>query len=243
MIQIHPNMDSLSRAAAALFVQRAQQSVEARGRFTVALSGGQTPRRAYELLAQSPLREQIPWRAVHVFWGDERFTPPGDPQSCEHMARLLLLDHVPIPRSQIHPIRSEQSAEQAARRYEELLRAFFSEQPPRFDLIFLGMGENGHIASLFPGTPALEERERWVVVVHLGGLNLDRITLTPPIINQAAAVAFLVSGASKAQAIGDVLHGPPDPRRLPAQLIRPLDGELSWLVDREAASLLPLGRH
>jgi len=241
MIQVYDDLESLSHAAAELFVRRAQQAVQARGRFSVALAGGHTPRRTYELLAQRPLRDRVPWAQVHVFWGDERCVPPDDPRSNARMAREALLDHVPVPAEQIHPIRCAQAPREAAERYEDLLRDFFAGQPPRFDLVFLGLGENGHTASLFPDTPVLDERERWVAEVYVAEQGLYRVTLTAPLLNRARLILCLVAGAAKAPVLHEVLKGPSEPRQLPAQLIRPMDSELLWFVDREAASLLASG--
>ena len=154
------------------------------------------------------------------------------------MAHQALLAHVPIPPSQVHRIQCNQAPQEAAEQYRGALQAFFGDQPPRLDLVFLGLGENGHTASLFPGTPVLEEREDWVAAVQMAEQRMDRVTLTVPLINQAVVVTFLVSGASKAAVLREVLEGPDDPVRLPAQLIQPTNGELHWLVDREAASLL-----
>jgi len=242
VIQVYPDLESLSRAAAGLFVQQAQQAVQAHDRFSVALSGGHTPRRTYELLAQYPFRARVPWAKVHIFWGDERCVPPDDPRSNARMARRALLDYVPIPQKQIYPIHCAGDSQQAAERYEELLRAFFQGQPPRFDLVFLGLGENGHAASLFPDTPVLDEQERWAAEVYVAEQGLHRVTLTAPLINQAAVVAFLVAGAAKARVLHEVLEGPQNPHRLPAQLIRPLNGELLWFLDGEAATQLKESR-
>jgi 6-phosphogluconolactonase len=238
MIQVYPDPESLSRAAAEMFAQKAAQAMQAQGRFSVGLSGGHTPKRAYEMLAQPPLRDQTPWAQTHIFWGDERCVPADDPRSNERMARLALLDHVPVPLAQIHPMRCTQAPGIAARQYEALLRSYFSSQPPRFDLILLGLGENGHTASLFPDTPALDEQKRWVADVYVAEQELDRITLTASLINQAATVAFLVTGAAKAEVLRQVLKGPWNPHHLPAQLIRPAKGELRWLVDEAASQKL-----
>jgi 6-phosphogluconolactonase len=238
MIWVYENLESLSHAAAGIFVQQARQAVEAHGRFSVALSGGHTPRRTYELLARPPFRDRVAWTQVHVFWGDERCVPPDHPRSNERMVRQALLDHVPVPPAQIHPIRCIQSPQEAAEQYEALLQEFFRDQPPSFDLIFLGLGEDGHTASLFPETPVLSEQERWVSDVHMVGQELDRVTLTAPLINQAALVTFLVAGIAKAGSLRAVLEGLSDPHRLPAQLIQPTQGELQWLVDQEASSLV-----
>jgi 6-phosphogluconolactonase len=238
VIKVYADLEALSRAAAELFVVEARRAVKARGRFAVLLAGGETPRRTYELLATPFYRDRIAWSAVHIFWGDERCVPPDDRRSNALMARRTLLDHVPVPPAQIHPIPGGKPPHEAARVYEEVLRDFFTADLPGFDLVFLGLGENGHTASLFPGTPALEERERWVAEVYVAGEGLHRVTLTAPAINRAALVAFLVTGGGKAEMLRKVLEGSTDPLQLPARLIRPVQGELFWLVDREAARLL-----
>lgn len=236
MIRVYPDLESLSHAAAALLVTQANLAAAARGRFSVALSGGNTPRRTYELLAASPFKDQAPWDRVHVFWGDERGVPLTDPRSNARLAKEAWLDRVPIPADQIHPMNCAADPAAAARQYEAQLREFFAGQPPRLDLVLLGLGDDGHTASLFPGTPALEERERWAAAVLAAELDLYRVTLTPPLINQAVVVAFLVAGPSKAGVLWEVLRGPRDPARLPAQLIRPQNGELLWLTDLDAAA-------
>jgi 6-phosphogluconolactonase len=238
MIDVYPDLESLSRAAATLLVEQANLAVAARGRFSVALAGGATPRRTYELLAVSPLKDQAPWDRVHVFWGDERCVPLTDPRSNARLAKEAWLDHVPIPVTQIHPLDCAPDPAAAARQYEAKLREFFAGQPPILDLVFLGLGNDGHTASLFPGTPVLPERERWAAAVSVAGQDLQRVTLTAPLINQAAMVTFLVAGGAKAGVLREVLHGPRDPARLPAQLIQPHNGELLWLVDLAAAASL-----
>lgn len=238
MIQRYENLEAVSQAAAELFAARASVAVRERGRFSVALAGGNTPRRAYELLAQSPLCDAVPWYDVHVFWGDERCVPPDDPRSNYRMAREAFLDRLPLLDWQIHPMRGVGDPDEAAFEYERELRQFFADGKPRFDLVLLGMGDNAHTASLFPGLPVLEERTRWVSSVYIAELQMHRLTLTAPAINQAATIAFLVAGADKAQPLKEVLQGPRDPQRLPAQLVRPADGELLWLVDKTAAARL-----
>jgi 6-phosphogluconolactonase len=240
MIEVYPDPESLSRAAAALLVDQANRAVAARGRFSVALSGGNTPRRTYELLAGPPWVDQAPWERVHVFWGDERCVPLTDPRSNARMAKEAWLDRVPIPADQIHPLNCALDPAAAARQYEAQLREFFAGQSPRLDLVLLGLGDDGHTASLFPGTTVLEEKDHWAVAVDVAGQDFHRVTLTAPLINQAAVVAFLVAGPAKAAVLREVLHGPQDPARLPAQLIRPHHGDLLWLADQEAAALVPV---
>jgi len=218
------------------------------GRFSVALSGGSTPRALYSLLATDEFVARVDWSRLHVFWGDERCVPPDHPESNYGMARQALLDHVRIPLSNIHRIPCEREPRLAAAAYEQTLRAWFSggsagrrvreRETPRFDLILLGMGEDGHTASLFPGAAALGERTRWVVACQVIALGAWRVTLTPIVINAAAHVMFLVSGAHKAERLRQVLAGPYRPDELPAQIVRPTRGRLVWLVDKAAASAL-----
>lgn len=203
----------------------------------MALAGGGTPRRAYELLAASPFRERVPWERLHVFWGDERWVPSTDPRSNERMGREALLDRVPIPREQIHPMRCSYDTRNAAREYEALLLQVF-EGSPRFDLVLLGVGADGHIASLCPGTAAAREKRRLVVAVPDRGEGFERLTLTAPAFNGAKRVVFAVSGSTKARALHEALQGERRPDRCPAQLIHPVRGEVTWLVDNAAASLL-----
>ena len=238
MISVYPDYQALSQAAADLFLEQAMRALEAGTYFNVALSGGSTPRRAYELLAEPPLRDQVPWNLVQVFWGDERCVPLEDPRRNANMAFQALLDKVPIPSEQVHPISCASDPDRSAREYETLLKGYFADGPARFDLIFLGLGENGHTASLFPGTQALKEVKRWVTAVYAAEQNLYRVTLTASVINHAATIAFLVAGSEKSQILHDVREGAFEPERMPAQLIKPQDGELFWMADREAAAQL-----
>ena len=238
MIRTYKNLEAVSRAAAELFVELAVDAVSARGRFAVALSGGETPRRLYNLLAESPIQEKIEWKAVHVFWGDERCVPTSDPRSNARIARLALLDHVPIPAENIHPVPCDRSPREAAVQYEAEIKAFFGRDVPAFDLVLLGLGDNAHTASLFPHTPVLDEKDRWVAEVYISEQDMHRVTLTAPIINQAREVLFLVSGSGKAKALQKVLRGPFRPNDFPAQLIRTKEEHLLWLVDRDAADKL-----
>jgi 6-phosphogluconolactonase len=227
----------LARAAAEEFSRRAGEAIRTRGRFSVALSGGSTPRRLFALLADpaEPFRDRIDWRAVHLFWGDERHVPPDHPESNFRMARETLLDRVEIPAANVHRMHGEEpDAARAAALYEDELRSFFGAMP-RFDLVLLGLGADAHTASLFPGTAAVREREHWVAAPWIEKLGTFRITLTPAVFDRAAAVIFLVQGDEKAGALRAVLTGNRDPDCVPAQAVHPLDGEILWLVDRAAA--------
>jgi 6-phosphogluconolactonase len=238
MIRLCADAEELAREAAKLFVRETMRAAEAHGRSTVLLAGGETPRRCYENLSGPPFRDQVPWRKLHLFWGDERCVPAGDLRSNALMARRALLDHVPVPVSQIHPIAGDRPPTEAAGEYEKTLRSFFPGGLPRFDLVLLGLGTNGHTASLFPGTSALQEKNRWVVEVRPADDAIERVTLTTPVINEAACIAFLVAGKEKAEILREVLEGSPDPFLIPARLIRPVRGELLWLVDSAAGALL-----
>jgi 6-phosphogluconolactonase len=238
MIRIYNDLEALSQAAAELFVIQSRQASMICGRFSVALSGGGTPHRTYELLTTPPYRDRVHWNEVHVFWSDERCVSADDPRSNAHMARQVLLNHVPIPPQNIHPVLTDRSPQEAAELYEQELRHFFSTQNPNFHLVLLGLGANGHIASLFPHTSVLNEQKRWVSAVHVKELNMYRVTFTAPFINQASQVVFLVSGLDKAVVLERVLEGPYQPRKLPAQLIRPNDTQPIWLVDRAASHKL-----
>ena len=227
-------------AGAARFAELAGEAIAARGLFTVALSGGSTPRRTYELLAgDEDLRGRIDWPNVHVFFGDERMVPPEHPESNYRMANEALLSLVPIPPENVHRIDGVGDAAANASAYEVELRGLFGGTDwPRLDLVLLGMGEDGHTASLFPGTPALDESRLWVAPNWVEKLGAWRVTLTAPAINAARHVTFLVTGSAKAARLREVLSGGRDPSRLPSQLVRPPDGLLEWFVDDEAASAL-----
>ena len=241
-VEVFEKIDLLTRRAAELFVECANGAVAKRGRFAVALSGGRTPQGLYTLLAQgADYRDRIPWRATHFFFGDERCVPPDHPDSNFRMAKEAMLSKLEIPAENIHRVRGELPAARAAEDYEEELRRFFAlaeGQAPNFDLVLLGMGAEGHTASLFPGTDAVQERRRLVCAMWVPKLSAFRVTLTPPVLNAAELVVFLVAGADKAVALEAVLEGQPDPDRYPAQAIQPTQGSLIWLVDRAAASRL-----
>jgi 6-phosphogluconolactonase len=240
-VEIFHTPAEMTEAAANLFAAGASEAASARGRFTAALSGGKTPVAIYSLLAKAPFVSQIPWARVHLFWGDERCVPPDHRDSNYRMAREFLLDHVPIPPAHVHRMPGEMDPVEAAARYEGELRAFFAPHGdglPVFDLILLGLGEDGHTASLFPGTRAIGESARWVVGHYVDAQKGWRITLTPPVINAARTVVVIAAGTGKATALKEILEGPFRPDRLPAQIVRPADGTLLWMLDREAAALL-----
>jgi 6-phosphogluconolactonase len=238
MIRIYNDLEALSQAAAEMFADLAKRAFASQGRFSLALSGGHTPRCLYEILAGAPYHDQIPWEKVYVFWGDERCLPADDPRSNSQMARQTLLNHVPVPASHLHPILGDLPAALAATHYEAELREFFGTQPPVFDLILLGLGENAHTASLFPNTSVLGENERWMSEVYVAEQSMYRVTMTVPLINQAREVIFLVSGAVKASALQGVLEGAYQPHEYPAQLIHPNGAHPIWLVDKAAAHKL-----
>lgn len=244
MIRILPDAGTLARAVADLVAARSADAIRARGRFTLALAGGETPRSAYTLLADGTYTGSVDWTRVHLLWGDERCVPPDDPRSNYRMARLALLTRVPVPPQQVHRIRGEDEPVAAAAAYETLLRGLLgsagADGPPERgpDLVLLGMGPDGHTASLFPGLGAVRERVRWVVAERGGPGALWRVTLTPVVLNTAREVAFIVSGAGKAGALREVLEGPLAPDRLPAQAVRSASGRLTWLVDSAAAAAL-----
>jgi 6-phosphogluconolactonase len=235
-IGVFADIEELSRAAARLFAEAAKKAVGARGRFLVALSGGCTPGRMHEILAAPPFHNQVPWNRIHIFWGDERCVPLNDPRNNAKNAMDRLLNKVAVRAAHIHRIESDLQPRGAARLYEKQLHEFFDDHPPRFDLIFLGLGEDGHTASLFPGTPIIGETDRWVSEVYVEAQDMYRISLTAWAINQARQAVFLVSGKRKAEIVHQVLDGDVGPKRLPAQLIRPVDGELDWYIDEEAAA-------
>jgi len=237
-IVIVPDAEALSHEAARRFTRLALRAIADRGRFSVVLSGGTTPGALYRRLADDPHRAQIPWRQVHLFWGDERCVPPDHPGSNFRLADEALISRVPIPPGNVHRVRGELAPQAAAQAYAVELRAFSGASGPHFDLVLLGLGQDGHTASLFPGSDALDEKVRPVVAVtaQYQDRPAQRVTLTPPAINAARHVLFLVSGSSKAEIVQAVLEGPPE--RLPAQQIRPTTGRLTWLIDAPAASRL-----
>ncbi len=237
IIEVVPNPSSLAERAAEEFFRLAELAMANEGRFTVALAGGTTPQLMYTFLSKMNLS----WDRIHFFWGDERCFPPDHQNSNYHMAYETLIKAIPSPSQNIHRIQGEFPVEQAAKQYKEDLYLFFKGTLPRFDLILLGLGSDGHTASLFPGTPAAREMSNWVApVIHRDPpLPLvDRVTLTLPVLNSAAQVLFMVSGAEKAESLAQVLHGKSQPGLLPAQAVKPVNGKLLWLVDQAAAEML-----
>ncbi|MGE5234753.1 MAG: 6-phosphogluconolactonase [Acidobacteriota bacterium] len=240
-VRVFPDPQALAHAAAEEFARRTMAAVAAAGRCAVALSGGATPRLLFRELATASYHS-LPWALVHLFWGDERCVPPDHPDSNYRTADEELASRIPIPPGHVHRMRGEDPlAERAAADYERELRSFFAlarGELPRFDLVLLGLGGDGHTASLFPGTAAVGEQRRLAVANRVDALATWRLTLTLPVLNHAACVAFLVAGAGKAEILARVLDGPQTPHALPAQMVRPDDGTLLWFVDRLAAARL-----
>jgi 6-phosphogluconolactonase len=241
-IRICKDAAAIASQTAEVFSRLARTYVAEQGRFTVALAGGNTPRAAYTLLASNTCSTPLPWEKIHVFWGDERHVPPDHADSNYRLAHEAMRSKVGVPTTNIHRILAEQDAQQAADEYEATLRTFLGLAAgtlPRFDLMRLGMGPDGHTASLFPGTAAVQEQTRLVVAPWVEKFHTYRITLTSPVLCNAARVVFAVNGADKAEAMQQVLHGNYQPDLYPAQVVAPTHGSLLWLVDEAAARLLP----
>jgi 6-phosphogluconolactonase len=243
LVTVVADGSALARAAVERFAQAVERAVAERGQAFVALSGGSTPKQMGGLLAREPYRSRIPWHHVHIFWGDERWVPLGSPESNAGEAKRGFLDRVPIPPANVHRWYTEaESPDEAAAAYETDLRETFGEQQsiPRFDLVLLGMGDDGHTASLFPNTRALTVEDRLAVANFVPKQNAVRLTLTAPVLNAAHEILFLVGGPGKAETLETVLEGPESARKLPAQMIRPdqPDGSLDWLVDEDASAQL-----
>ena len=238
-IRIFRDVEDLCDAAAYMFMNVAVEAVKDHGRFAVALSGGSTPKRLYSMLAEPDRAKRISWDHVHLFWGDERCVPPFEPESNYGMVQEALLHKISIPATNVHRVRGEIRPEQAATEYDTLLREFFGvarDGLPRFDLVLLGLGEDGHTASLFPGSPALDESERLAVASYVEKLNAYRVSLTLPVLNHAAVIGFLVAGERKRSAVTRVVRHPDESGELPAQRVRPVDGRLLWFLDTAAAA-------
>lgn len=239
-IFIFQTSESLAQAAADLMIKISIEAIESRGRFVVALSGGSTPESLFALLSKPPYRDQILWDQTFIFWGDERVVPSSSELNNAYRAKTLLLDKIIIPPINIYSIPVELEPAKAANEYESNLKKFFGKDSPSFDLIFLGLGENGHTASLFPYTDVVFENVKLVKEVYVAEQRMFRITMTPLLINQAHNIIFLVEGEKKAEILKTVLMGPQQPDKFPAQVISPEDGFIYWYVDKKAAVLLPV---
>ncbi len=234
-LEVFPTEDTLAKAAAEFIIEVAKKSIAAKGKFIIALSGGQTPEKLYSLLAEPPFREQIQWKKTFIFWGDERCVPLDDERNNAHQTISIFLDKVAIPQKNIHRIQVNLSPVEAAEEYEKEIDKFFMGDIPVFDLILLGLGTNGHTASLFPGTQVLHEQKPGVKAVYVEDLKAYRITMTAPLINLAHQILFLITGIEKAEIMKDVFSGN---NKYPSQLIKPVNGELRWFIDKEAANNL-----
>lgn len=239
VVDRYETQEEASEAAADTFVRLAKEAVDERGRFAVALAGGETPELLYRLLGEEPRRSRIPWDSVHLFWGDDRCVPPAHPRSNFGMAAAAFVDSVPIPEDQVHRMRGEDDPEEAARAYESEVRGVLGDEP-RFDLVHLGVGDDAHTASLFPyDHDALLERERLVVSTLFREMGEPRLTLTLPVINRSRYIEVLVLERDPAPAVKVAIEGPLDPFRLPIQLVRPApDARMVWMLTPESASHL-----
>jgi 6-phosphogluconolactonase len=240
-MELHLSKDNaaLSTEVVNWMVEYIESTLQQQERFTLVLSGGSTPQKLNTLLAASPYKERINWSRLHIFWGDERFVPFEDERNNAKMAFDTLLNHVPVPAEHIHIMKTDGTPEASAADYEKILKTYFDgdDDSPSFDLVLLGMGDDGHTLSLFPGTHVMHVEDRWATSLFLRAQNMYRVTLTAPIVNRAACVAFLVSGAAKAPALRQVMEGDYQPDLYPSQVIQP-NGELHWFVDEAAAALL-----
>jgi 6-phosphogluconolactonase len=237
-IHVYPNKEKLVAATAERVINLIGQAIQENGLCNIALAGGNTPREVYSMLAANSYRDRVDWNGLHLFWGDERMVPPEHQDSNFRMVQQTLLEHIKIPDGNAHRIRGEITPEKAAAEYAELLHDHFREDSPHFDLILLGIGEDGHTASLFPDTDAIEECERHTVAVFVPRLNTWRVTLTLPVLNAAREVIFLVSGSSKSNIIQRIMSVKQPTKDLPATMVNPENGTLRWILDSEAAALI-----
>jgi 6-phosphogluconolactonase len=239
-IRIFKDLETLSRHAAEIFVEQSAKAISEHDRFLVVLNGGNTPNRLFQLLA-TEYRDKVDWNSVHIFWGDERCVPPTDPGNSYGQAKEILLDYVHIPENHVHRVRGELAPTAAALEYSEMLKKFAESELafPHFDLVYLGMGEDGHTASLFPGAPVKMTETVVPVTANYQDRPANRVTLTPRIFNQARMIVFMAIGEKKANTLAEVIGDRYNPELYPVQRIEPKDGELIWLVDNGAASKLP----
>jgi len=235
-LHIYKDADELSHAVAKWIADAIASTLKKSGRFTIALSGGSTPKLLHKILAAPPYKDLIDWSKLHIFWGDERDVPFTDDRNNAKMAYDTLLNFVMVPPSQIHVMRTDIPAEESAAEYEKTLHEYFDNSPNSFDLVLLGMGDDGHTLSLFPGTAAVHEEKAWTIAYYLKAQDMSRITLTKTIVNKAARIAFMTTGTGKAHALKEVQQGVYNPDLYPSQEIRPVAGELHWFVDQAAAA-------
>lgn len=236
-LHVYKDAEALSEDVAKWIAETISRTLQTKDRFTIALSGGSTPQRLHKILAASPCKEQIDWSKLHIFWGDERAVPFNDSRNNAKMAYDTLLNFVSVPASQIHVMRTDIGPEDSAAEYEKILHTYFDDQSLSFDLVLLGMGDDGHTLSLFPGTEVVHEEKAWAVAYFLKAQDMYRITLTKSIVNRSARVAFLTTGTGKAHALKEVLQGAYNPDLYPSQEIKPI-GDLHWFVDEAAAAQL-----
>lgn len=237
-LHISQTIDSLSHDIAEWLVADIQKTLDKQDRYTISLSGGNTPKGLYTLLAEAPYRDQIDWGKIHIFFGDERYVPFDDDRNNGKMAYETLLRHVPIPENQIHYFNTTFSPEQSAGEYSKILHNYFDSKPHTLDLVLLGMGDDGHTLSLFPGTAVIHENKKWVTAYFVEKLNMYRMTLTVPVVIQSSAVAFLAEGGKKAATLKEVIEGGYNPDKYPSQIIKPLNNNLHWFIDKAAAAQL-----
>jgi 6-phosphogluconolactonase len=237
-IHVFKDVAELCEATADFIIELANESIAVNGQFVLALSGGSTPNELYKLLATEEYKKRMPWKKTIIFWGDERCVGLDDKLNNAYVAKSLLLDKIDIPATNLHITPVNLPPVEAAKKYEQDLKDFFKNKPPKFDLIFLGLGENAHTASLFPGTEVLHEKDRWVKEVYVEEQKMYRVTMTEPVLNQAHNIIFLVTGKAKAEVLHTIFNSSYQPEKYPAQLIKPVNGNLYWYVDEAAATQL-----
>jgi 6-phosphogluconolactonase len=240
MIKVFQNSEELSRAAAELILDISNKSIEKKDNFSLVLSGGSSPKQTYKFLAQPQYRDNIRWDRTFLFWGDERFVPQNDPLNNYKMANDIFIKKIPVPGKNVFSIPTEGEPSVSAGEYENKIKKFFNSGNPSFDLILLGLGENGHTASLFPNTDILREENKLVKEVFVNEINMYRISMTANLINKSKNILFLVFGEEKAEIVSKIIEGNSDPVNLPAQLIKPSDGTIRWYLDKAAASKIKI---
>lgn len=236
VVHIQKDPAEVSLELAEWITAHIEQTLKAQDRFTFVLTGGNSPKELYRHLSSSPFRERIDWSRVHLFWGDERAVPFSDDRNNAKMTFATLIDHVPVPAQQVHVMQTDLEPEKAASAYETMLHGYFGAAGTTFDLVLIGMGDDGHTLSLFPGQPVIHEKDAWVKAYYLEAQQMHRITMTAPLVNRAARIAFLTFGTAKAHALKEVLKGQRNPDLYPSQVIQPASGDLHWFVDEAAAS-------